>query len=349
MYKNLKFSWAHIIALVALISIGVLIFLSDSPVSEQGDVNSTALWRALLWCLAVAVLFVGAQQLKGVDNSLSFRKCIWAERLLFFASPIALLLCMMPVNHTFNIIRHISDDAGKTTSMVVSTTDDMFSAYEGYVDNRVNAYKSRLEQSAFGAMKVDVEQQLLRLQLKNSEYETFKLQTISWLDDWKSNSGTDAMSGWNPFILTNIYKVKEAIQSWSETLSGLSSKKLKYESPDAYAFNGDSFVHQINQNLNNLVSVDKDSLSLSTVVYYIISLALLSLPYWVQERNGVSTYSLLGRRYIERADEDRLPDSDPEPASEPEELSDCEDSDFDDEEKAREERRRKRRAERGSL
>lgn len=347
MYKNLKFSWAHIVALVALLSIGVLIFLSDSPISEQGDVNSTAVWRALLWCLTVAVLFVGAQQLKGVDNSLSFRKCIWAERLLFFASPLALLLCMIPVNHTFNIIRHISDDAGTTTSLVVSTTDDMFSAYEEYVDNRVSTYKSSLEQSGFGAMKVDVELQLLRLQLKSSEYDAFKLQTLSWLDDWKRNSGTDAMSGWNPFILTNIYKVKEAIQSWSETMSGLSSKKLKYESLVSGSFDGSQFVQEANECLNNLVSVDEDRLSLSTVVCYIISLALLSLPYWVQERNGVSTYRLLGRRYVERADDERLPGSDAEPVSCPEELSACEDSDYDEEEKAREERSRKRRAERG--
>lgn len=346
MYKNLKFSWAHIIALVALLSMGVLIFLSDSPISEQGDVNSTAVWRALLWCLAVAVLFVGAQQLKGVDNSLSFRKCIWAERLLFFASPIALLLCMAPVNHTFNIIRHISDDAGETTSMVVSTTDDMFSAYEEYVGNRVKAYESSLGQSEFGAMKIDVELQLLQLRLKNSEYDAFKLQTRYWLDDWKRNSGTDAMSGWNPFILTNIYKVKEAIQSWSEAMTGLSSTRLKYESPDTYAFNGTPFVHKINQNLDNLVSVDEDRLSLSTVVYFLLSLALLSLPYWVQERNGVSTYRLFGRRYVERADGDHLSDSDAEPVSDPEDFSACDDSDFD-EEKAREERSRKRRAERG--
>lgn len=375
MYKNLKFSWTHILAFIALIAIGVLVYLGSEPYYESGRVNG----GAVLWAVGIVVLlavgFIGAQQLKGVDNDHSFEKCIRWERFLYFAAPVFLLFAMVKVNHSLNIVRHINADGSQTVSEAVEACNSLLTAYDSYVDNRVAAYDAYLrkvqnnkyfdsdtyEKVRFQGQKVDeesieIEKSILRL-LITAHYDTFKNGVTVWMDNYQAKaSNFGAVSGWNPFILVNVYRLKDALKSWNEALAGLSAKKLTTEGKTVASFDGSGIVGPATKKLDQLVTVDHDNFLLSSIVYFIIFFVMLRLPYWVQERNGVSTYRLFGRRFLDPSvalddsddSEDGSPsscrsESDADSGTACNSMSDYSD-DEEDEDEARRERMRQRRA-----
>lgn len=375
MYKNLKFSWAHILAFIALIAIGVLVYLGSEPYYGSGRVNGGAVLWAVVSVLLLLATFVGAQQLKGVDNDFSFKKCIWWERILFFAAPVVLLFVMVRVNHTLNVVRHIGANGQTVVNEALGTYESLFSGYDTYVDDRVAKYDDYLhkvqrnkyvdsdtyDKVRFRGQKVDeesieIEKSILRL-LITANYDNFKERATVWANDYKKTTNYGTVSAWNPFILVNVYKLKNALTSCDKSLQNLSSKKLETEGKTVECFNESARVNSAAEKLDKLVTVDHDSFLLSSIVYFIVFYIMLRLPYWVQDRNGVSTYTLFGRRNVSEdvvlnvrddpKDDTPRPDRSASAASAqtvgdsvPESSADDDDED---EDEAREERRRRRR------
>lgn len=373
MYKNLKFSWAHILAFIALIAIGVLVYLGSEPYYGSGRVNGGAVLWAVVSVLLLLATFVGAQQLKGVDNDFSFKKCIWWERILFFAAPVVLLFVMVRVNHTLNVVRHIGANGQTVVNEALGTYESLFSGYDTYVDDRVAKYDDYLhkvqrnkyvdsdtyDKVRFRGQKVDeesieIEKNILRM-LITANYDNFKERATVWANDYKKTTNYGTVSAWNPFILVNVYKLKNALTSCDKSLQNLSSKKLETEGKTVECFNESARVNSAAEKLDKLVTVDHDSFLLSSIVYFIVFYIMLRLPYWVQDRNGVSTYTLFGRRFLDPSvaldDSDDSEDSDLSSDGSVSDVDlgaagdsepDC--SDEEEEDEARRERMRQRRA-----
>ena len=95
MNKHLKFSWAHILCILALILISYVSFLGTSYLTRGNFV--VAAFVMLLVALLLLVVFIGAQMLKA--SAQHFRRWIVFERFLVFASPFVFLSVMLPFFH----------------------------------------------------------------------------------------------------------------------------------------------------------------------------------------------------------------------------------------------------------
>lgn len=85
MYRNLKFSWAHILLFLAIIFIGYVTYVGITYKLDKG--LTEPLWYTLGIVVLLLFWFFGVQQLKGVDNNYKFSRCILFERVLLISSP----------------------------------------------------------------------------------------------------------------------------------------------------------------------------------------------------------------------------------------------------------------------
>lgn len=67
MYRNLKFSWAHILLFLAIIFIGYVTYVGITYKLDKG--LTEPLWYTLGIVVLLLFWFFGVQQLKGVDNN----------------------------------------------------------------------------------------------------------------------------------------------------------------------------------------------------------------------------------------------------------------------------------------
>lgn len=87
MNEQLKFSWGHIIAFLALI---VLSYITFVGVTYKTDGNFMKASIAMIVIdIVLLVFFIGAQMLKATTKK--FAKRIWIERIFIFGSPIVFL------------------------------------------------------------------------------------------------------------------------------------------------------------------------------------------------------------------------------------------------------------------
>ncbi len=317
MYKNLKFSYAHFFAFIALIAIGAFSFIGLTYAVD--DSVHPFLLPSILTASIVIVLiiwFIGAQQLKGIDNGFDFRKCIWWERFFVFTAPFILLICLLlPFNHAMNVVdkqEQIETDFKNAVNKSVA----LFTDYEAYADKRVKDYQEFLqdvnEYPAYnrpiydklglrsnGDRKVAMEVQTLESQLKDN-FVVLQDTAVNWIKNVNQNA-----SVWNVFFIGNLAGIKSAITQWSTDLEGFSNTILSTEHDTIAAFNADEkYLNEINAALDGISQIYKpqggilnfayafSNLNYLTIVYGIILYLLLMFPYFIQKRNGVSVYGL---------------------------------------------------------
>lgn len=121
MYKNLKFSWAHILLFLAIIIIGYVTYVGITYKLDKG--LTEPLWYTLGIVALLVSWFFGVQQLKGIDNNYSFSRCIILERVLLFFSPLVFFLCMGPFNHAWNVASHGEEIEGRFRDAINSSTN----------------------------------------------------------------------------------------------------------------------------------------------------------------------------------------------------------------------------------
>lgn len=311
MNENLRFSWGHIIAFLALIIICYMTFVG--VVYDTGGEFGTAGGVTVIFAVVLFVFFIGAQMLKATAHK--FARCIWPERFLVFGSPLVFLFCMVPFFH-FCSVHGQSDAIIGNFKSAISSSKQMFADYDAYADERVENYTKllnrvaadRSESVAFGFTagneRIQRENMLntLRMALLPDDYAKLKRDALSWID--KSSKGA---STWNVFLMGNTREIKAAIHGWNDQLAELASRKVANEE-----FRGLNKVESFQQSSNSLADVDKslDELTeqfkspsspsvLSIIVSVIIAILLyvmLLLPYIIQERYTKSTYLLIGRK-----------------------------------------------------
>lgn len=317
MYKNLKYSWTHIIAFVALICVGYVTFVGLSYALDDGFFKPTLIMLGLI--LLLLIWFIGAQQLKGIDNDFRFDRCIWVERFLVFTAPFILVVCLIPFNHAMNVATK-SDEIEKSFKNTIELSRKLFDDYKIYADERIANYNSFLknlkqdkslhpsiyQEIGFNGnnddAKIDIEVKTLTRQLKD-DYIVVDTLARNWID--KANQET---SVWNVFLVGNVKEINSAITHWGDQLKSFSEVVLETEKSPRYnvmPYNVDEqHLKSIKQNFEKLSGVyqlkeDTFSVNFYTIILGIVIYLMLMFPYFIQGRNGVSTYTLFGRRYLD--------------------------------------------------
>ena len=328
MYKNLKFSWAHILAFLALICIGYISFVGLTYDIDEGFKKPAFIMLGIL--LILIIWFIGVQQLKGIDNNFSFSKCIWWERILLFTSPIVFVLCMYPFNHAINVSSEAKNIETTFVEAIASSTK-MFDDYELYSQERIKNYEDFLlrvktnkniqpnlyKELGFNGKdddkKIQIEVETLDRQL-TANYDSLNIVAREWIKRVDQKT-----SVWNVFLVGNIKEIQSAIQDWSTSLKNFSSVILsteKLQTQEVLPFDTDKeHIGNIINKLNSLTEIynpsdESNKLNFKTVLWGIILYILLIFPYLIQVRNGVSTYKLFGRRFMKKGIDMSVPISD---------------------------------------
>lgn len=321
MYKNLKFSWAHIFAFLALISIGYVVYVGLVYDLDSGFAKP-AYWMSFI--LAVLIIwFIGAQQLKGVNNDFNFRRCIWWERILLFTTPFVFIVCMIPFNHAMNVASKSQVIEEKFRNAVTSSRQ-MFEEYDSYSTQRIDKYENALKRLRLSISKgtylykevitsgtckrySDIELRALTRQLREN-YIHLDTLAQNWIDLVDKRT-----SVWNVFLVGNIKGIEKAIMEWNSSLKEFSNVVFSTENTDSEevsCFDSDQeLVNSIISDLNSLRDIYNpdhsagicygNGINSKTVIFGVVLYLLLLLPYIIQDRNGVSTYKLFGRRRTE--------------------------------------------------
>ena len=312
MNKKLKFSWAHIIAFVALIFYAYLTF-----------VGATYLFNCKFWLAGIVtfvlvtivfLLFIGVQQVKGTDEK--FPKSIKWERVLMVCTIVFYIASLHPFIHVWHVQKnHIAVE--KQFKASIKASKQLFVEYEKYSEDRISRYSELMDRvigwkgvgghtefSRFGFVdgrewdQKNLRLQTLRLQLLSSCYDTLKRMAFDWIE-----SADKGASVWNIFLVGNIDQIKSAVNDWEERLqsTSFSGKVLADEE-----FDRGNTVYKFDETGRYITATRKglDKLRAQfTVTGYpsywgyitaILCYLALIFPYIIQSRNTKNHYRLFG-------------------------------------------------------
>lgn len=308
MDEQLKFSWGHIVAFIALIFISYTTFVG---VVYQTDGNFVEASITMAVVAAVlAIVFIGSQMAKATAHK--FSKRIWQERIGIFSSPIVFLLCMLPFFHFWAVHSH-NEEIVDNFKTAINASKDMFSNYDEYAQNRIDNYHTMLD-SVISNQSVNPDRfaacgfiageeriqeanmvKTLRLQLLSCNYDSLKVSALNWIE-----SSSKGASTWNVFLLGNTKEIKSAIRDWNSQLCEFSHKKLQNEElmgNEVKEFDeSDLSLNNVEKGLDGLTVLFTQSQfpGLPAIVIGILLYLALLFPYILQDRHTKSVYRLLG-------------------------------------------------------
>lgn len=280
MNEELRFSWGHILAFLALIFIAYVTFMGITYLT-LGNFGYAGI-GALACVVLLAVFLLGAQVKKGAPTKF-YKSIIW-ERILLLMSPVVLVLAFYPYNHFWSVLDQ-EDEIVKDFNTSISYAHEIFDEYESYANKRIDTLSYRIS-------KLSSEQQQnrtdeLRLLLLSKNYDKLKSEAKSWIDNASKSSTV-----WNVFLLGNVDNIIEAVGKWTSDLSTVSSKHLKCEDYDVVDFGAECNAKQKTvQGLANLKSkyANKDyKINIVSLVTMIICFLMLLCPYFIQERHAAN-------------------------------------------------------------
>ena len=291
--EQLKFTWGHIIAFLAIIILSYFSFMGISYLTRGNFIYAGI--GVLVIDLFLVLYFIVPQLLKGTDRK--FDNKIMFERLLIFTAPLIFIVLMIPYAHFWTVQKE-EDKIQLVFEESVKHSTEMFESYESYAEERLNNYNPRTNRSSgSNSTTIRREKQLkkdaLRIQLLSDNYNNLKTSALSWIESAASSSV------WNVFILGNISKIEDAIISWNKELFALSENIMKDESDDAVAFNMPSeSAEAAKAALSQLRSI-YTKIGAPTVIAILLGILLylmLLLPYIIQTRNTKNHNRLIGTK-----------------------------------------------------
>jgi len=309
MNEQLKFSWGHIIAFLALIAISYISFVGVTYFTNGNFLKASV--AMIIIDIVLFVFFIGAQIAKATIRK--FAKRIWIERIFIFSSPIVFVLCIMPFYH-FGVVHSHNDEIVKGFSNSISLSKQLFDNYDKYADQRIANYEHMLNRVisnrqlypseftscgfTYGQEQIQKDNMVktLRLQLLSHNYDSLKTEAIKWID-----SSSKGASTWNVFLLGNTKQILSAMNDWNAQLAEFANHKMNNEE-----FNGYNKVEVISSSSSSLTAVKEGFGGLtnrftdaafppiwSILVSIILYFALL-FPYILQDRNTKSQFRLIG-------------------------------------------------------
>lgn len=312
MNEQLKFSWGHIIAFLALIILSYITFVGVTYKTD-GDFTKAAIVMVAVDIL-LFVFFIGAQMMKATTKK--FAKKIWFERVFVFGSPFVFMLCMIPYYH-FGTVQSQDKEIVSHFTNAISASKQMFADYDTYSDKRIENYEHMLDRvinnksihpgqfasCGFTSGKESIQKnnmvKALRLQLISENYDSLKTKATKWIE-----SSSNGASTWNVFLLGNTKEIKTAIHNWNTLLSEFASHKMNNEEFDGY-----NEVKPFEEVSGSLSSVDNglDGLTskfttsrfppVGSLIGSIFLYFALLFPYFLQDRHTKSLFGLLGMKH----------------------------------------------------
>ena len=297
MNEQLKFSWGHIVAFIALIAVAYFSFMGFTYLTDGNFIY--AIIGASLCVLCFIFVFFGAQLMKSSGKKIH-RNIKW-ERALIFLSPLVLVGAMIPISH-FWTVKNNDADISRSFVEAINNSRQLFSDYEIYSALRLKNYGQELD-SMISVMTTSPElykkggfsdgneqiqkenmMETLQLMLLSSNYDDLKFRATEWLDN--ASEGT---STWNIFLLGNKREIKEAVQSWENSLQEIASHHLTNEGyiipvPE-FKSNGASLtVDGIDGLTASFTSIHAPTLA--AIFFGIVIYLMVMLPYFIQQRHG---------------------------------------------------------------
>lgn len=282
--KKLKFSWGHIIALVALIFISYTTFMGVTYYTD-GNFVIAGISVAVVDMLLL-IFFIGAQMMKGADEK--FRRKIVIERILVLSAPIVFIITMLPFAHFWTVFEN-RKDVETTFSESLTATKGIFDSYEEYAVARINNYDAHLRSAGSSTIRRENSVEALRLQIMDKNYFSLKESAVKWID--KSSKATV----WNVFVIGNIKKIESSIETWENSLNDFSGKFMSNEADSLSAFSlAVPSVKEAKNNLSNLRGVYQtwEMPNLIAIATALLMYFLLMFPYIIQKRSTRSTFKL---------------------------------------------------------
>lgn len=309
MNEQLKFSWGHIIAFLALIIISYITFVGVTYKTD-GDFTKAGIAMVVI-DVVLFVFFLGAQMLKATTRK--FAKRIWVERIFVLGSPVVFLLCLMPYFH-FGTVQSQDEEIVKHFTDAISASKQMFADYDNYSTERISNYDHMLGRvitnksihpdefasCGFSNGKEEIQRgnmvKALRLQLISENYDSLKTEATKWIE-----SSSNGATTWNVFLLGNTKEIKTAIHDWNVQLREFATHKMNNEE-----FNGYNVVKSFEEVSGSLNSVDGglDGLTtmftksafppLGSILGAVVLYFALLFPYFLQDRHTKSQFRLLG-------------------------------------------------------
>ena len=308
MDEQLKFSWGHIIAFLALIFISYVTFVGE-VYQTDGDFTKATMTMVVV-DMVLAVVFIGSQMAKATAHK--FSKRIWLERIGIFTSPIMFVVCMLPYFHFWTVHSYNEEIINNFTN-AINASNQMFADYEEYANKRIGNYQHMLERvisnrsihpAQFAAcgfregreqVQKDNMLKTLHLQLLSNNYDSLKTSANKWIE-----SSSRGASTWNVFLLGNTKEIKSAIKDWNHQLCVFSEKKLSNEEfldnkAAAFTKSSKSLV-EVETKLDKLTSLFTQGAFpniMAIITAAFLYLAML-FPYILQDRHTKSIYRLVG-------------------------------------------------------
>lgn len=313
--KTLKFSWGHIVAIVALIFISIIVFMGSCY--ENGGNFKSALFKVAFIDILLLIAFIGAQMYKSADEN--FDRAIIKERILICCCPIVFVWAMIPYNHFWTVFSE-RKNIEKSFSSTIAKSKQMFDDYNQYAEKRISSYDNSLQQAIDNMERAVNEDEIgdavntyvelgftgdndattkqifhetLQLQLKSQNTMDLEKSALDWIEN--ANQGA---SIWNVFLIGNIKNISEAIDGWNTKLVEVSTPILSNEPQNTTSFDADkSSCGAVKAELKNLQDSYKQTsgIKANTVWTGIILFLFLLFPYYLQERRTKASgyYSLI--------------------------------------------------------
>lgn len=308
MDEQLKFSWGHIIAFLALIFISYITFVGV-VYQTDGDFIKAAMTMVVV-DVVLAVVFIGSQMAKATAHK--FSKRIWLERIGICASPFIFIFCMLPYFHFWTVHSHNEEIIGKFSN-AIQASKQMFTDYDAYANKRIGKYQDMLKRVianrsiqpkrfvacgfSVGKEQIQKENMLktLHLQLLSNNYDSLQTSATKWIE-----SSSEGASTWNVFLLGNTKEIKAAIKDWNHQLCEFSEKKLSNEEfldNEVTAFGESSkSLEKVENGLDSLTSLftQKSGPNMIAIITAVFLYLAMLFPYILQDRHTKSTYRLFG-------------------------------------------------------
>lgn len=304
MNENLRFSWGHIIAFLALIAVSYVSFVGYTYLT---DGNFTAgIIGFVLTDIFLILFFIGAQQMKAAERK--FHRTILFERIFIFGSPLVLIAAMYGMAHFFTVASH-NKKVVSDFSTAIKSSEALFTDYEAYCDRRIQAYDDSLgavlanpESAAniihnYDPTLAQVQREnlveTLRLQLRSQNYDSLRTAALDWIARADNSAST-----YNVFLLGNTRQIKNAVRDWENQLRSYSSRHMSNEwiVGEVPEFRSDGASRAI-AGIDSLTStfVTTAPPTAGAIIFGIVIYLMMIFPYLIQERHTKNTRRLLGR------------------------------------------------------
>lgn len=275
--RTLKFSWAHIIAFIALVFISYVVFMGLFY-TNGGDFKRALIVMGLI-DMVLLLLFMGAQVAKGFDHR--FDRAIRWERALILLTLPTFGVMLVPYNHFWNVFDH-RHEVTTLFQEGISTSKELFKAYDKYVDGRKRNLDYALSRTSLTEQEQENYKVVLDLQLSSPEIREMCSEAVAWIDH-----AAQSPTIWNAFLIGNVSNIESTLGDYNKRLVEASQKGFQIEPEGTKTFEATSPMQEVVKHFDALKTIysQEDALSTHTIWTAFLLYLMLLFPYFMQQRN----------------------------------------------------------------